>query len=152
MTTPLLWKSLEISNKFCSIVLPYSLPLYWDPATERAVIKKTTKELALPCVYVFLMLAAWLCSSITTLEFLLLRSKNIPITIVFFNLFVLGIVSLCLLLIVVIYPNLEIFLGIYYNALLEFEQRIHRRKLYFVTQNQAINVIVAGRCEHKYHT
>lgn len=141
MSTSSLWKSLGISIKNlqrCSTV-PTSLELGSFKSTscghQNLQLASFTLRLCYPnvcytCVLVCINIGA-----------LLLRYKSLRITITLLNLFVLGIVSLCILLIIVRFPNVEIFAGLYYNSLPEFKQQIYHHKPSGVTHLPAFIVI-----------
>lgn len=138
MTTPLFWKSLEISSKFYDTILKYSLPLVWDYRLEQAIIQNKKSLPLCPSIYFLLMLACIASSLIVIFEDLVLKTVQVPLPILLTTIVILVIVALCQSINVIIYPNLQVFYGQYFNALLEYERRMKNRKITSVTSLQSV--------------
>lgn len=142
MTTCLFWKSLEISNKFYNLILKYTPPLSWDPKTELAVVRKCYN---IPFRVYLLILMIVLLSSLNVVRAGWQSvSCSVPIFVVLVNFFLVAIISLCLALIIVLYPNLNIAFEQYYNSLIQYERKIYHRKMFAATQLSLVSILKMG--------
>lgn len=144
MTTPLFWKSLELSNKFYNLTLRYPPPLKWTPTKELAVISKAKYTLVPFSVYFSLMIVIVAFSLQVIWDGCHPQSSTLPISVLVFQIFIVGIVGLCMALIIVIYPNLHVAVQQYYNSLLHYERLGHGRGIFAVEQSSLIDILKAG--------
>lgn len=145
MTTPLFWKSLELSNKFFGLVLRYSPPLSWKPSKEQAVVKRTKRALIPFFIYLLLMTFVLFFASNALYMGLQARSCSLKNSVLVSETFQVGIITPCIALILVLYPNLNSFVEQYFNSLLQYERFVHKRSQFGVSQSSVLAIVKAGR-------
>lgn len=144
MTTPLFWKSLEISNKFFMLVLRYPPPLFWDPSQEHAVVRRT-KTIIIPFfIYITLMILTLYVALSVIYDALQTNSCNLHASVLLSETFEAVIMSLCITLILILYPNLNLAIEQFYNSLLKYERLARGRECFNVANLSVMQVLKAG--------
>lgn len=101
---------MEISNKFYSFALRYSLPVIWNPVKQMAVVDKSKRTLIPSSLFFFFMIFGTTCSFDLVVEVLVFKNITMPMPVLLFIIFVLQIDCLCLALMIILYPILKYFL------------------------------------------
>lgn len=144
MVTPLILKSIEVGNTFYFSVLKYKLFADLDPYQQKFVVNKSFKTLFPFNCFIFMQLTLVIGLTDVIYKTWLTQSVYMSFPLITVNVFVGGMVLLCLLLIIILLPNAESFYEVYFNKFLKFDSRVVKRSRFSVNQVKLSYLIQEG--------
>lgn len=124
MTTQLVWKSFEESNRFYTSVLGYQLPIVIDVELEQVVTKKSKTTVLFFSFYLLLMTICLICAMKVIFGACISKTIEISLSYLLINIFFLALLTLCLCLVLILIRDRIYFTTHFLSALFNYEKHL----------------------------
>lgn len=144
MTSALVWKCIEVSNRYYSSILRYYPCGYIDSQLEQIVLTLKPRHFLPFSLYVLSMSCSWLFCATLILEMSVFRTIPFSVLDCTAQIFILGIISAHGIAGLFILPHIKLIAYQYFNTLFGFERKLLNRKSFCVSKTSIWFLLKAG--------
>lgn len=145
MTTPLVWKSCELSNRYYNAILKYKSFIYIDPDKHKVFLTSDVQDRVGLYFYIFSLAGILLCFLDVLYEIFVSKTIKVSLAISLLNTLETLLVSLVVVLLSVWLPNLQLLCLQYYNTLINHEINVCHGEHHKIRDRSLESILKQGK-------